>query len=119
MPDITMVYSYNLSNCPGKTIVGLRVDFPPNAMTPPHRHGTAAVSAYVVKGTLLNKMNDDPMKVIPEAGTWYEAPGCHHRISNNASATEPATLLATLVLGTEEFERDGMGALLQIDEEWR
>ena len=24
------------------------------------------------------------------AVTWYEAPGCHHRISANASQTEPA-----------------------------
>ncbi|GAB7365826.1 hypothetical protein MBLNU230_g7158t1 [Neophaeotheca triangularis] len=119
MPEISIVYSYKLDNCPGKTIVGLRVDFGPNAMTPPHRHGGAAVSAYVFKGTLFNKMNDDPMKVIQEGGTWYEAPGCHHRISNNASATDPATLLATMVLDTEDFEKNGMAALLQIDEEYR
>lgn len=119
MPDISLVYSYRLGNCPGKSIVGLRVDFPPNAMTPPHRHGTAAVSAYVFKGTLLNKMNNDPMKTIQEGGTWYEAPGCHHRISNNASATEPATLLANMVVDTEDYEKNGMAALLQIDEEYR
>lgn len=118
MPDINLVYSYRLGNCTGKTMVGLRVDFAPNAMTPPHRHGGAAVSAYVFKGTLLNKMNNDPMKVIPEGGTWYEAPGCHHRISNNASATEPAVLLASMVLDTEAFEKDGMAACVQIDEEY-
>ncbi|KAI9923888.1 hypothetical protein MW887_008193 [Aspergillus wentii] len=119
MPSIQIAYSYKLSNVPGKSIIGLRVDFPPNGSTPPHRHGGAAVSAYVISGTLLNKMNNDPMKVIPAGGTWYEAPGCHHRISDNASETEPAVLLASMVLDTEAYERDGMDALFQVDEEYR
>ncbi|EAW19895.1 cupin domain-containing protein [Aspergillus fischeri NRRL 181] len=118
MPAINVVYSYNLVNCPGKTIIGLRVEFPPNGSTPPHRHGGASVSAYVVSGTLLNKMNDDPMKVIQAGGTWYEAPGCHHRISDNASPTEPATLMSVLVLDSDVYEREGMAALIQIDEEY-
>lgn len=95
------------------------MEFPPNGSTPPHRHGGASASAYVSSGTLLNKMNDDPMKVIKAGETWYEAPGCHHRISDNASKTEPATLFATLVLDTDVLERDGMAALIQIDEEYR
>lgn len=119
MPGIHIVYQYKLVNCPGKSIVGLRIEFPPDASTPPHRHGGASVSAYVVSGTVLNKMNNDPMKVIETGGTWYEAPGCHHRISDNASKTEPATLFVSMVLDTEPLERDGMGALIQIDEEYR
>ncbi|KAJ5618566.1 hypothetical protein N7528_006677 [Penicillium herquei] len=119
MPDIEIAYSYKLANCAGKTIVGLRVTFPPNGSTPPHRHGGSSVAAYVISGTLLNKMNNDPMKMIPTGGTWYEAPGCHHRISDNASKTEPAILFATLILETSVFERDGMDALIQIDEEYR
>lgn len=77
------------------------------------------MSAFVISGALLNKMNDDPMKVIQSGGTWYEAPGCHHRISDNASKTEEAVLLATMIVDTEALERDGMGALIQIDEEYR
>lgn len=119
MPAINIAYQYKLANCPGKSIVGLRVEFPPNGSTPPHRHGGSSVSAYVISGALLNKMNDSPMKVIETGGTWYEAPGCHHRISDNASKTEPATLFANLVLDTDVLERDGKGALIQIDEEYR
>ncbi|KAB8072477.1 RmlC-like cupin domain-containing protein, partial [Aspergillus leporis] len=118
MPGIEIIYHYRLKNCPGKTIVGLRVEFAPNASTPPHRHGGASAAAYVVSGTLLNKMNNDPMEVFSAGGTWYEAPGCHHRISDNASKTEPAVLIATLVLDTDVYERDGMDALIQIDEEY-
>lgn len=119
MPSLELISQYPLHNCPGKSIIGLLVQFPPNGSTPPHRHGVASVSAYVVQGTLLNKMNNDPMKVIEAQGSWYEAPGCHHVISDNASASEPATLFASMVLDTEVFARDGMGALIQIDEEYR
>ncbi|KAJ5691842.1 RmlC-like cupin domain-containing protein [Penicillium macrosclerotiorum] len=119
MPEINIAYQYKLVNCPGKSIVGLRVEFPPHGSTPPHRHGGASVSAYVISGNLLNKMNDDPMKVIKTGETWFEAPGCHHRISDNASKTDPATLFAVLVLDTDVLERDGMDAIIQIDEEYR
>ena len=119
MPEINIEYQYKLPNCPGKSIVGLNIEFPPNGSTPPHRHGGASVSGYVVRGTLLNKMNDDPMTVKETGGTWFEAPGCHHRISDNASKTEAATLFAVMVLDTDALERDGMGALIQIDEEYR
>ncbi|OJJ33354.1 hypothetical protein ASPWEDRAFT_53330 [Aspergillus wentii DTO 134E9] len=119
MPNINIIYQYKLSNCPGKTIVGLLVKFPPNSSTPPHRHGGAAASAYVVDGTLLNKMNDNPMQVMKMGATWHEAPGCHHQISDNASETEPATLMVSLVLDTEALDRDGMDAIIQIDPEYR
>lgn len=118
MPSLEIAYSYKLVGIPNKTMIALRVEFPPNGSTPPHRHGGANVGVYVLKGTVLNKMNDDPMRTIEEGGTWFEAPGCHHRISDNASKTEPATLIATLITDTEAFERDGMGALIQIDEEY-
>lgn len=118
MPTLNVVSQYRLANCPGKSIVGLLVNFPPNGSTPPHRHGGASVSAYAISGTLLNKMNDDPMKVIETGGSWYEAPGCHRRISDNASKTEPATLFASMILDMEVYERDGMAALIQIDEEY-
>jgi quercetin dioxygenase-like cupin family protein len=31
---------------------------------------------------------------------WYEDPGAHHRVSENASSTEPASLLAVFVVDT-------------------
>ncbi|KAJ9491631.1 hypothetical protein VN97_g1629 [Penicillium thymicola] len=119
MPSLEIVYSHKLVGIPNKTIVTLRIEFPPNGSTPPHRHGGANVSAYVLKGTVLNKMNEDPMKMTEEGGTWFEAPGCHHRISDNASKTEPATVMATMITDTEPFERHGMAALIEIDEEYR
>jgi quercetin dioxygenase-like cupin family protein len=115
----TIVYQYNLVNCPGKTIVGSMIEYRPNGATPPHRHGGASVSAYVIRGSVLNKMNDPPMKVIPEGGSWYEAPGCHHRVSANSNATEPAAFFVTFVLDSGLLEKKGPSVLVHIDEEYR
>lgn len=119
MAKITVAYQYKLVNCPGKTIVGSLVEYPPNGATPPHRHGGASVSAYVVHGSLLNKMNNDPMFTVEQGGSWYEAPGCHHRFSANASKTEPAAFFVNFVIDTETLEREGPSILVQIDEEYK
>lgn len=68
---------------------------------------------------MLNKMNNEPTRVIEAGGTWYEAPGCHHKVSANVSATEPATLLATFIVDTQVVEEGGLAALVQVDEEYR
>jgi len=46
------------------------VKFPPNGSSPPHRHGGASVASYVVEGTALNKMNDDPVRVLKQGDSW-------------------------------------------------
>lgn len=75
--------------------------------------------AYVVEGTAVNKMNDDPVKVISQGGTWYEAPGCHHKVSDNYSQTDPLTLLVTFVVDKKVVEEGGYAALVQVDEEYK
>lgn len=119
MPSIAPAFQYKLVNVPGKSIIGLTVSFPPNAASPPHRHGGASVAAVVLEGAVFNKMNNDPTTVIETGGTWYEAPGCHHRVSANHSKTEPAKILATFVVDTEVVEDGGLAALVQVDEEYR
>ncbi|OJJ06182.1 hypothetical protein ASPVEDRAFT_45600 [Aspergillus versicolor CBS 583.65] len=119
LPTTTIVYQYRLVNCPGKTIVGMLVEYPPNGATPPHRHGGASVTAYVLHGSVLVKMNDDPMRTIEQGGSWYEAPGCHHRISMNASPTEPASFFVAFVVDSDALEREGPSVLIQYDEEYK
>ncbi|CAI7569656.1 unnamed protein product [Penicillium pancosmium] len=120
MPVIDLISQYELKvpGITGKTIVTVRISYSPNGSTPPHRHGACAVTGYVVSGTVLNKMNDAPMKAIEAGGAWYEAPGCHHRISDNASKTEEAVVLASMIVDTDALEKDGMAALMQIDPEY-
>lgn len=68
-------------------------------------------------------MNDDPMTIKHAGDSFYEAPGCRHRISDNASQTEEATIIATLILETEVMdalmEESGVAGLVVIDEEYR
>jgi quercetin dioxygenase-like cupin family protein len=88
-------------------------------MSPPHRHGNASVAAVVTKGTAYNKMNNDPTQKMEQWESWYEAPGCHHRTSANASDTEPMELIATFVLETKVFLEGGPQVLVQVDEEYK
>lgn len=122
-PSLEVLYKYKLLNTPDKSILGLKVTFPPGASTPPHTHAGAFVAVIVLSGTVLNKMNDDPMTIKKAGDSFYEAPGCRHRISDNASHTEEASIIATLILETETMdalmEKVGVAGLVVIDEEYR
>ena len=99
--------------------MSLQVTFPPKGSTPPHTHAGAFVAVVVLKGSVLNKMNDDPMKIFHTGGTFHEMPGCHHVISDNASDTEEAVIVATLVVDTTVLDQGGIEGLVVIDEEYR
>lgn len=111
-------FHYKLVNCPGKSVIGMVVRYPPGAASPPHRHGGASVSGFVLEGAVLIKMNDDPMSIIEKGNSWYEAPGCHHKISANHSETELAVFFATFVVETSVVEDGGYEALVVVDEEY-
>ncbi|KAG9228545.1 hypothetical protein BJ875DRAFT_477206 [Amylocarpus encephaloides] len=118
-PDILLLYSHSIPNFPGKTIVALQVTFPPNGSTPPHTHAGAFVSVNVVSGYVFNKMNDNPMEVFGPGESFKEHPGCRHRISDNASTTEPARIVATMIVDTKVVDDGGIQGLVIIDEEYR
>jgi quercetin dioxygenase-like cupin family protein len=122
-PSLEVLYKYKLLNTPDKSILGLKVTFPPGASTPPHTHAGAFVAVNVLTGRVLNKMNDDLMTIKKAGESFYEAPGCRHRISDNASQTEEASIIATLILETEVMdslmEQAGAAGLVVIDEEYR
>jgi quercetin dioxygenase-like cupin family protein len=47
-------------------------------------------------------VNDGPAKVFRAGENWLEQPGDHHRVSANASDTEPAKLLAVFVVNSDD-----------------
>ncbi|KAK9327477.1 hypothetical protein V1520DRAFT_348714 [Lipomyces starkeyi] len=122
-PSLEVLYKYKLLNTPDKTILGMKVTFAPGAATPPHTHHGAFVAVHVLTGAVLNKMNDDPMTIKKAGDSFYEAPGCRRRISDNASKTEEASIIATLILDAEKMdaiiEKEGAAGLVVIDEEYR
>jgi quercetin dioxygenase-like cupin family protein len=85
-----------LPNVLGKSITTVIVDFPPAAFTPQHRH-PGSVTAFVLKGTLRSQLAGGPAETFAAGQTWFEPPGAIHVFAENASAAEPAQLLAIFV----------------------
>ncbi|KFY33210.1 hypothetical protein V494_07820 [Pseudogymnoascus sp. VKM F-4513 (FW-928)] len=118
LADVKCLYRYEIPNAPGKSIVSFLIEQPPNGSTPPHTHAGAFVTAYIQSGYMLNGMNDEPMELLGPGDSFREHPGCHHRLSENASATEPASFIATLVVDTKTVEAVGVEGLTVIDPEY-
>ena len=72
------------------------VDYAPGRVGAPHRHA-GFVLAYVLEGAVIAKISGQGEAKTYTAGQmFYEAPGATHEVSNNASQTEPARLLAMI-----------------------
>src|SRR5262245_45751331 len=89
------------SNVSGKSIEAVTVSYPPGAKSGAHHHAKSAfIMAYVISGAIRSQVEGEPARVYHAGETWSEAPGAHHTISENASDTEPAELLAVYLLDT-------------------
>ena len=89
------------ADVPGKSLVALTVSYPPGGKSGAHHHAKSAfIMAYVISGAIRSQVEGEPERVYHASETWSEAPGAHHTISENASATEPAELLAVFLIDT-------------------
>jgi quercetin dioxygenase-like cupin family protein len=99
---VTPHFERAISNIPGKSLVALVVDYAPGGASPSHTHAKSAfIFAYVLSGAIESQVNDEPRRVYRAGESWYETPGSSHRVSRNASQTEPAKLLAVFVVDTD------------------
>ena len=95
---VTAVFAYDLPQLPGQKVTGVLVEYGPGASSPPHHHTSqGSVVAYVLDGAIRSKVNDGPETVYRAGESWLEPPGAAHSVSANASASEPARLLAVFV----------------------
>jgi quercetin dioxygenase-like cupin family protein len=82
---------------PGKRITVTVVSYAPGEKSGVHHH-PGSVVAYVISGAIRSKNSaTGPVKVYKAGESFWEPPGSRHLISENASAKEPATLLAVHV----------------------
>jgi quercetin dioxygenase-like cupin family protein len=96
---VTVAANEPIPNLPGKRLVSVVVDYPPGASSAPHRHARSAfIYAYVLAGKIRSQVDDEPARVYRPGESWSENPGAHHRVSANASDTEPARLLAVFIV---------------------
>jgi quercetin dioxygenase-like cupin family protein len=100
---ITVAADEPIPNLPGKRLVSHIVDYPPGASSAAHRHAPSAfIYAYVLSGGIRSQVDDEPVRVFRPGEAWYESPRAHHRVSANASDTEPARLLAVLIVDSAD-----------------
>lgn len=86
-----------LANVPGQTLTAVLVTYPPGGTSPAHHHA-GSVMAYILKGDVRSENSATGAVRVYHAGeAFFEPPGSDHLISENASATERASLLAVFV----------------------
>ena len=101
--QVRLVFEHALPNIEGKRMVAVVVTYPPGGKSPAHRHAPSAfIYAHVLSGAIRSQVGDEPAKVYRAGEGFYEMPGSHHRISENASDKEPASLLAVFVVDSND-----------------
>ena len=100
---VTKNFEAAIPNVPGKSLIAVEVDYAPGAASPSHTHAKSAfIYAYVISGAIESKVNDGETRIYRAGESFSEPPGARHPISRNASKTEPAKLLAVIVVDTDD-----------------
>jgi quercetin dioxygenase-like cupin family protein len=95
--DVKLIRAEKLANVPGQTLSVVTVDYPPGGKSRRHHHA-GSVYAYVLSGAVRSESSaTGPVKVYKAGESFFEPPGSTHLISENASATKPASLLAVFI----------------------
>jgi quercetin dioxygenase-like cupin family protein len=94
---VKKVFSSALPNVPGNSLTAFVVEYAPGGKSPTHHHA-GSVFAYVLSGAIRSEVSPGgPVKVYKAGESFFETPGSTHLVSENASQTEPASLLAVFV----------------------
>jgi len=97
------VFEHVIPNIEGKSMIAVVVTYPPGGKSLAHHHARSAfIYAYVLSGAIRSQVDDEPAKVYQVGEGFYEMPGSHHRISENASDSNPASLLAVFVVDSKD-----------------
>jgi quercetin dioxygenase-like cupin family protein len=95
--EVKPVFAEKLANVPGKKLTAIVVSYAPGGKSGSHRHA-GSVFAYVLSGAIRSENSaTGPAKVYKAGESFFEPPGSRHLVSENASAKEPASLLAVFV----------------------
>ena len=94
---VTPMLAEALPNVPGKQLTAIVVTYAPGGKSAKHHHA-GSVFVYVLSGAIRSETSaTGPARVYKTGEGFFEPPGSEHLISENASATEPASLLAVFV----------------------
>ncbi len=94
---VAPVLAEKLPNVPGKQLTAVVVTYAPGGKSAKHHHA-GSVFGYVLSGAIRSQSAaTGPARVYKTGEAFFEPPGSEHLVSENASATEPASLLAVFV----------------------
>jgi len=71
------------------------VDYPPGRVGQVHHHA-GFVLVYVLEGAVVTRVSGQPERTYRTGEMFFEPPGSTHEVSNNASQTASARLLAMI-----------------------
>ncbi len=92
-----LVSSHPLLNVPGSHLTAVIVNYGPGEKSPAHHH-SGSVFAYVLSGSIRSQNSaTGPVRVYKSGESFFEPAGSVHLVSENASASKPAKLLAVFV----------------------
>jgi quercetin dioxygenase-like cupin family protein len=86
----------DLTGIPNKEATMLTVQYIPGGASLPHRHDSH-VFVYVLEGSVKMQVDGKPEVTLTPGQTFYENPTDVHRVSANASTTQPAKILVFMV----------------------
>ena len=94
---VRQAFSEKLPNVPGNSITGLVVQYEPGGKSAAHAHA-GSVMAYILTGAIRSQNSATGAVRVYQAGeSFFEPAGSIHLVSENASTTEPASLLAIFI----------------------
>lgn len=100
-----VIFARELADVPGKNLVVSKLEFPPKSPQQSkdaqqylgHRH-PGSTYVYVLKGTMRLGLAGQPVQLVHAGESFFEPVGAVHTIAESASATEPASALAVLII---------------------
>jgi quercetin dioxygenase-like cupin family protein len=99
-----VLFAHELKDVPGKDLVVVKLVFPPNApdkskpaRCTAHTH-PGSVWVYVTQGTARLGVAGEPVQVVHTGESFYEHKGAVHTVAESASATEPASAIAVMIV---------------------
>jgi quercetin dioxygenase-like cupin family protein len=93
---VNTLMTQKLTELPGKVTQVLSVEYAPGYEAASHTH-PGPVYGYVLEGTFTTEVEGQPLTTYTKGQTFFEPAGGVHKISKNASATEPLKLLIFII----------------------
>ncbi|MGO9991150.1 MAG: cupin domain-containing protein [Steroidobacteraceae bacterium] len=95
-PTVAELMARDIAGIPNKEVLMITVTYLPGGASLPHRHN-AQVFVYVLEGAMTMQVDGSAPVTVGPGQTFYEGPHDVHRVSANASQTEPAKILVFMI----------------------